>query len=404
MRFNRDQVLEEGYLIVRPCVPPDRLEDLRRSYEILVERQKVRWAQERKPDDPPGGVWDTSPQPRLVVHRTPEFIDDQTAPAVEFWLHENTLGVSTELLGLDDPGVTEMMLMCSPVRDHGPANWHRDLHPIDTAPLSGYIDDLLENGPRYVQWNIPLYDDSVLWVVPGSHRRWNTPEENRQLLENPRVPLPGSIPVELNAGDGVVYILPILHWGSNYSTRMRRTIHGGYSTHTQYPDLCYTRYLKPASRALFERWDRRSRRMQDLTESALRAVIARDRHAYTNALEQIQPGGGPKGQALTTVFLLKAACHIYGHTHPESAEIPEQLRRHGMGSHAGTLNWGPAFSRRFSVDEADILWKRFKPLDGLLQAPEPHFSPGFQSGPMRYYFNEMPPGFGLETFFASWGD
>ena len=45
--------------------------------------------------------------------------------------------------------------MCSPVRDHGPARWHRDVHPIDMAPLSGLQKDLVENGPKYVQWNIP---------------------------------------------------------------------------------------------------------------------------------------------------------------------------------------------------------------------------------------------------------
>ena len=110
-----------------------------------------------------------------------------------------------------------MMLMCSPQRDHGPAHWHRDVHPIDMAPMASLQSDFLENGPKYLQWNISLYDDDVLWVVPGSHRRLNTEAENRQLLENPRVPLPGGIPVELKGGDGVVYSNYILHWGSNYS-------------------------------------------------------------------------------------------------------------------------------------------------------------------------------------------
>ena len=68
------------------------------------------------------------------------------------------------------------------------------------APLEELQMDLLENGPKYLQWNIPLYDDDVLWVVPGSHRRINTEEENRQLLENPRIPLPGGIPAETQSG------------------------------------------------------------------------------------------------------------------------------------------------------------------------------------------------------------
>ena len=107
--------------------------------------------------------------------------------------------------------------MCNPVEDRGPAAWHRDIHPIDQAPLRGLQDDLLRNAPGYLQWNIPLYDDDVLWVVPKSHRRGNTDEENLHLERNPRAPLPGGVQVELNAGDGVVYTNTILHWGSDYS-------------------------------------------------------------------------------------------------------------------------------------------------------------------------------------------
>ena len=151
----------------------------------------------------------------------PELIDGETASFVEFWLHDNTLGVSSELLAMPHAAVTEMMMMCSPVSNRGPAKWHRDIHPFDTAPLQGYTEDIIENGPRYVQWNIPLYDDNVLWVIPGSHLRYNTNEEQMQLDADAQVPLPGGVQTELNAGDGVVYITPILHWGSNYGAKLR---------------------------------------------------------------------------------------------------------------------------------------------------------------------------------------
>ena len=82
--------------------------------------------------------------------------------------------------------------------------------------------------PGYVQWNIPLYDDDVLWVVPGSHRFPESEEQRSQLLLDPGVPLPGGVPVNLKAGDGVVYTNLIMHWGSYYSPRLRRTIHLGH--------------------------------------------------------------------------------------------------------------------------------------------------------------------------------
>ena len=162
----------------------------------------------------------------MIVNR--DQLDAQTAQTIEIWLHENLHGVSSELLGLEDAGVTEMMMMCNPVRDHGPAAWHRDFSPYYCAPLQGYTEDIIENGPRYIQWNVPLYDDDVLWVVPGSHLRPETEEETRQLLKDPRVPLPGAQQVELKAGDAVVYTNILLHWGSIYTAKLRRTVHFSY--------------------------------------------------------------------------------------------------------------------------------------------------------------------------------
>ena len=402
MKLNRDQFLETGYVIVRNAIPADKLEDLRTSHEILVERQKCNWARERQPGEPPGGIWETAPQPRLNLHNTPELIDERTINAVELWLYENTLGVSSELMDSPGAAVTEMMMMCNPVRDHGPAHWHRDLHPFNTAPLQGYIDDLLENGPRYLQWNIALYDDDVLWVVPGSHRRFNTAGEDRQLLADPRVPLPEGIPVRLKAGDGVVYILPILHWGSNYSTKMRRTIHGGYANHTQYQDLSYTRYLSPSDQALFDRWNRQSARMQDITASVFRAVINQDAAAFHEGLERLQPGSGDKGKLLLMVFLAKEAYFIHILKHPKDNDILPEMRHFATRGHPTTLNWGPAFADRFSRAESEILWRHFESIDVSLQADEVHFAPGFQSGPVRYYFNEMPRDMDVVAFSAGW--
>ncbi|MBM3262145.1 MAG: phytanoyl-CoA dioxygenase family protein [candidate division Zixibacteria bacterium] len=398
MILDKDRFMEEGYLVLRNVIPPDRLASLRAAYETLVDRQRAIWAQ-----SPSGNVWEISPQPRLALDLTPELIDDKTANTVECWLDDNTLGVSQELLAAPDAGVTQMMLMCNPVRDHGPANWHRDVHPIDTAPLEAYLLDLAENGPRYVQWNISLYDDDVLWVVPGSHLRINTEAEDRSILADPKAPVPGGVQTHLKGGDGVVYILPILHWGSNYSTQLRRTIHGGYSNYTAYSNLAFVHHLSPESRAAFERWAARTERMKDHTEAALRAVIRRDGPAYLEALDRIHPGRGEQGKRLSTVYLCKAAFFIYLAKHPGLEDIPAPLHHAAKGGHPGTLNWGPDFAGRFSVEEADTLWQRFEIVDRRLQADEPFFEPGFQSGPMRYFFNRMPDELTVDRFIAGWG-
>ena len=137
---------------------------------------------ERGPDDPPGGVYETHRQPR-VFFEWPGLIDEETSNVIEdFWVADETLDTASQLLCNPEPNVTQMMMMCNPVRDHpGGTGWHRDVHPVDMAPMDALAADLTENGPRYTQWNVPLYDDNVLWVVPGSHRRRNTEGENAEL-------------------------------------------------------------------------------------------------------------------------------------------------------------------------------------------------------------------------------
>ena len=104
MKVSRDQLIEDGYIILREVVPPDSLEDLRVSAEKMVQRQKAIWARERGPADPPGGHWETAAQPRLVINGFGgtggvELVNEETAPVVEFWLHDNVLGVSTRAAG-----------------------------------------------------------------------------------------------------------------------------------------------------------------------------------------------------------------------------------------------------------------------------------------------------------------
>jgi len=404
MKFSRDQFLEDGYVILRQVIPPQDLDDLRQAYEKLVERQRVIWARERGPDDPPGGVWETSAQPRLNLGMLAGQIDAQTVGAVEIWLHENTQGVSSQLLGVDDAAVTEMMLMCNPVRDHetgGHSGWHRDFYPPHTAPLQGYADDILENGPRYVQWNLPLYDDSVLWVVPGSHARLNTDEENAALNSDARTPVPGAVQPHLSAGDGVVYILPLLHWGSRYNAKMRRTIHGGFSEYTTHKELPYLEHLSTESQESFKRWNGRSTRKFELIEAALRAAVDGDGTAYVAALDRLHPGRGEKGRLLSTIFLSKSAKRIHHLKSPHFDSLPEQERTWATSIHPMTLQWGRPLADRFSELEADTLWTRFKFVDDLLQDEEDQWTPGFQGEETRYYFDQVPDALSVEAFLAA---
>ena len=142
--------------------------------------------------------------------------------------------------------------------------------------------------------------------------------------------------------------------------------------------------------------------MQDITAAVFRAVINQDAAAFHEGLEKLQPGSGDKGKLLLMVFLAKEAYFIHILKHPKDNDILPEMRHFATRGHPTTLNWGPAFADRFSRAESEILWRHFESIDVSLQADEVHFAPGFQSGPVRYYFNEMPRDMDVVAFSAGW--
>ena len=397
---------QNGYVILRNVVPPDQLAALRDCFETLVEKQKRIWAERRGPTDPPGGVWETSAQPRLVFN---EVIDSQTAAAGDFCLHDHTLGVSRRLMGTPEAAVTAMFLMCNPVRDHGPATWHRDVGPGHPAPIDGLTEYIHHFGPAYIQWNIALWEDSVLWVVPGSHLRRNTEAEARQLAADPKVPLPGGLQVELGPGDGVAYTIPILHWGSNYSAKQRRIVHLGYRAfggeafsyvHWRHWDGDFVPHLSASAQRTFARFDQLWQEEHWQFEAIFRAAIQKDAAGFAQAMAQLHPSAS--GRSVTLVMLSKVARRLAETKAIEAqglpaAETAAKIKSLWFGSEVFN-EW----AGRFSLADAEHLGARFAALDHRLRLPAAQAAPGFQGPPSEYEPNAMPAGFGMEEFVSTW--
>ena len=391
----RKELLRDGFVIVRGVIPPAALEDTQQIFEGLVDKQRRVWSQERGADDPPGGVWETSAQPRLGTFdglvESPE-----QARAVEVLLGQPQITSGSIMNAPVAP--TQFMMMCNPVRDHGPAAWHRDIHPIDQAPVIGLQQDLLANGPGYLQWNLALHDDDVLWVVPGSHTRPNTAAENRCLAEDPRRPLPGALQVELGAGDGVVYTNLILHWGSSYSPKRRRTVHFGFRAFgadlLPYVLGLHRRgdasvFLTDEPRAAWQQHRRHYQAECDLLESAFRAVIQGEGDSFLQTLSQLHPGEQQREVCL--ILLSKLAYKLCFDTHPE---------RSGYG---GDFTQDQELAPRFTPEDLQQLWQRFAPVDDALRAPGgSDYVPGYQSGPMGYRFESMPEDLTVAGFVRNW--
>ena len=403
MQIDSQQFLKDGFVILPNVVPPERLDELRTSFEALVDRQQTIWA--RDPDDPSSFAYKVK-QPRLAFQTV---VDASTANTVEFCLHENTLGVSRQALSGTDAAPIAMFLMCNPATHYGPDLWHRDINPKNQAPLAGLQADLLANGPGYVQWNIPLYDDDVLWVVPGSHRRLNSEQENRELQNDRRAPLSGGIPVKLKGGDGVMYINTILHWPSNYSTKLRRVVHLGYRTfggqlfpYAQrfYWEPSFFEYLSSEARARFQEFNELATREDDRIAAFFRSLLDQDSDRFRKVLALLHPGD--TGRMVCVVLLSKLAARIGTLKRPEVAGLPVRERARAVGEETFSISSLDALARRFTAAETEVLGRRFAVLNARLNTGTDQLVPGFQGGPAPHVFEEMPANFEVDDFIGSW--
>eukprot|EP01052_Picozoa_sp_SAG31_P016677 SAG31_NODE_1113_length_9854_cov_2.770682_6_plen_422_part_00 len=390
----------QGFLVLE-VIPPEHLEHLRAAFEALVERQRAQWSAEAEAAGTPD-PWEHSAQPRLPAFD--RLVDDnQTASAMEFCLGATTRGVCKQLMRADEVGNVAFFLMCSPQADHGPANWHRDIHPIDQGPLGGLQQDMLQNrAPGYIQWNISLYDDDVLWVIPGSHARANTAAEDAQLLENNRVPMPGAVQVKLRAGQGVCYTNMIFHWGSDYSSKFRRCIHLGMRAFGgpigfPYVTALYgtlaertasTKFLSPRAQAIRVNQEELFRKECKNIIAAFRAALNRDAACFGAALARLHPS--PTRREVALVLLSKLAHKI---CRPHAPALASE-----EGSYGGDFTQDELVVPAFTAEELVELWDRFAPFEAQLQAEAEQFVPGFQSGPMSFYFHELPSSITVNNF------
>lgn len=149
--------------------------------------------------------------------------------------------------------------------------WHRDIIQIPQDE----IDDWLFSKERFhnsVQINLPLVDENSLWIVPKSHNRPNTEDENKAFQGSKHyapvgAEMPGGIPVKLKAGQAVLYNNNLIHRGYTETMKIpRRTLHMGYHSNAFPPtwhfyllnsDLLTEDYLKtlnPTMKVMMEKY------------------------------------------------------------------------------------------------------------------------------------------------------
>ena len=102
------------------------------------------------------------------------------------------------------------------------------------------------------------------------------------------------------------------------------------------------------------------------------------------------------------VYLSKLAKKTRTLKQPDVANLSFEERVDAISEHRLSFHIFEDFSRRFSVEEADLLWTRFRTLYDKIQEEIDRSVPDLESRLDRYMLTDMPPDFDVEDFIASW--
>lgn len=259
----RAALAENGFVIQRQVLSAEELEALRSAASRTTERARAgNWPDIRTvgkqfppwekpaPGEPPkDGIWGVQ---GLL---NPKLGQDADVFAASYF-NDRVLGVAKALLTYDEAGgeagdctdddlVLELYNMLVRPESDFELEWHRDDVPRtatveeeaaklgimspaldEEANTNGTCESRTKKAKRYwnTQWNLPLYPDDSLIVVPGSHVRVRTPQERAASPHEPN--MSGQLVVALEPGDIVFYDNNILHRGVYSASKERMSLHG----------------------------------------------------------------------------------------------------------------------------------------------------------------------------------
>ncbi len=232
-RRHRDEYLTLGFTIFRGAIPPALIEDLRREADKAREIARQEGGPQRQRLQP--------------VYRYPEL---DVNPFRQFLALPILERAVREILG-PDHGPSEIMgVLLEPGERPWCTNWHRDWRDHDLpVPQDEFVEAQRKPG-MFNQLNAALYDDHSLWVVPGSHAREDTSQEQvafgrvptplpvltdamsnaerERACQEYAARMPDAVQIHLAAGDVAFYRACGWHIGVYVPYARRATLHDGY--------------------------------------------------------------------------------------------------------------------------------------------------------------------------------
>lgn len=220
----------DGFVVIPQLLSPSSLETLRKAASNTITlAQQGKWPHLRTmpkqfppwATDPSPGIWGIQHimHPDLPSHKT----------FAENYFGDQLISIVTQIMDCKpDELIMELYNMLIGTPADFALTWHRDdiKSTASVAEEEARLcrDKDAKRSYSHAQWNIALYDDAALVVVPGSHRRARTEVERAATPYEKE--LPDMRVVELKAGDAVFYDHNILHRGVYKGGIERATLHG----------------------------------------------------------------------------------------------------------------------------------------------------------------------------------
>jgi hypothetical protein len=213
----------DGYIVVRGLYGPDRVAWLRETCERIL----ARWRISSPETNEPGGDAEATSMRHLNHPGYFEGDPDGLRAMLSAIADAKVLDLCRDLFGRE-PLFRCTSLFMNPAAGRMDGNWHRDsqfLCPGEAEErqkitAAGGVSD-------HIQLQIALAPSDDIEYVPGSHLRWDTPEEHAVRRAdggaNSRARISGAVRVALEPGDAVGFNAYGLHRGRYHADRLRRT-------------------------------------------------------------------------------------------------------------------------------------------------------------------------------------
>jgi hypothetical protein len=213
----RETFDSQGCVLIKGFFGPSHMEHM----SAIVDRIHAQWVEENRAEYVEG----------LLVNMhsltSPGYFDGDPAGRIDFF-ERLAAARLTELLDRmfgNEVYFHNTQLFFNPFENKRLPYWHRDLQysPIDDAAQAREQGNLVSLHVR-----IPLVKEAGLELIPGTHKRWDTELEKYVRFERNghrnSEDLPGTVLVELDPGDIVIFDAQMIHRGNYRLNRMRKAL------------------------------------------------------------------------------------------------------------------------------------------------------------------------------------